>query len=613
MSTYFAEQELAHYVFQMTKQLPKVVFSLVSCDNEFLSPLFDDAYWIDIHQGRGEIKGINERSLLLGTYYALEQWGISFLKPGKANEIIPNISIHQCTLVYHGKPSKRHRIMCIEGSNSLENVLDMIDFIPKIQMNGYFIQFKEPYEFFDRWYSRKNHPTAQGIKLSHSDVSVMQKKIVQEIKKRNLVYHAVGHGWTSEVLGYNPYGWHQEDPKNINHERHEWIAQIKGKRELFNGIPMNTQLCYSNVDVQQIFSDYVVNYAELHPEIDVLHVWLADDFNNFCECESCRKEKPSTFYIRILNLIDKKLSAKNIPTKIMFLLYYELLWPSTTEKIINMSRFIMMFAPITRTYTTSFRDYDLSNLESTMPEFVLNQSKFPSDLVSNLKYLKAWQHHFKGDTVLFDYHLMWDGFKELTHLDLSKVIYHDIMMLDRLNIDGMISCQLQRQFFPHGFAVSVLGHSLTYSHFNVETFEKKYFVMMYGTHASYVLDTLHHIKEFSSHAYLRRETPMIDIDLSKQFALGAIYVKNASIELKERATVDLDYSKDMELFTFYLNFIHRYFELLSMKASGMHKDVIEAHTQSFINDFMAYEDRFQSEFDGYYAAFLVKELMQNEW
>jgi hypothetical protein len=60
MSTYFAEQELAHYVYQMTKQLPKVVFSLVSCDNELLSPLFDDAYWIDIHQGRGEINGINE-------------------------------------------------------------------------------------------------------------------------------------------------------------------------------------------------------------------------------------------------------------------------------------------------------------------------------------------------------------------------------------------------------------------------------------------------------------------------------------------------------------------------------------------------------------------------
>lgn len=613
MSTYFAEQEFNHYVLRMTKQLPKVVFSLVSCGDELLSPVFDEVYWIDIHQGIGEIKGINERSLLLGVYYCLEQWGVSFLKPGKMNEILPNINIHQCTLVYQGKPSKRHRIMCIEGSNSLENILDMIDFIPKIQMNGYFIQFKEPYEFFDRWYSRKNHPTEKGIKLSHDDVSEMKQKIVYEIKKRNLIYHAVGHGWTSEVLGYNSYGWYKEDQNSIKHDRSEWMAQIKGKRELFKGIPMNTQLCYSNVDVQQMFSDHVAKYAELHPEIDVLHVWLADDFNNFCECEACRKENPSTFYIRILNLIDKKLSAKNIPTKIMFLLYYELLWPSMTEKIENMSRFIMMFAPITRTYTKSFKDYDFSNLEATLPEFVLNQSTFPADLVSNLKYLKAWQNSFKGDTILFDYHLMWDGLKELTHLDLSRVLYHDIMMLDHLNINGMISCQLQRQFFPHGFAVSVLGHALANDHLDVESFEKKYFGMMYGLHTNFVLDTLHHIKKFSSHAYLRREVPMIDINLSRKFALGVMYVKDALINFNEKRTTELNDSRELELFAFYLEFTRRYLQLLSMKSSGTSRDVLETHTQSFINDFMMYENQFQSEFDGFYAAFLVKELMQTEW
>ena len=50
------------------------------------------------------------------------------------------------------KPSYRHRAVCIEGAVSYEHVADMIDFLPKIAMNGYFVQFKKPYVFFERWY-----------------------------------------------------------------------------------------------------------------------------------------------------------------------------------------------------------------------------------------------------------------------------------------------------------------------------------------------------------------------------------------------------------------------------------------------------------------------------
>lgn len=48
--------------------------------------------------------------------------------------------------------SLRHRGVCIEGADSLENILDFIDWLPKMGYNSFFLQFKLPYTFMARWY-----------------------------------------------------------------------------------------------------------------------------------------------------------------------------------------------------------------------------------------------------------------------------------------------------------------------------------------------------------------------------------------------------------------------------------------------------------------------------
>ena len=90
--------------------------------------------------------------------------------------------------------------MCIEGVVSLENVLDMIDWMPKVGYNGYYIQFEDAYAFFDRWYSREStvkEPEYFDHAMAEKYVDIIEKAV----KDRGLLLMRMGHGWTC-----NPFG-----------------------------------------------------------------------------------------------------------------------------------------------------------------------------------------------------------------------------------------------------------------------------------------------------------------------------------------------------------------------------------------------------------------------
>ena len=109
----------------------------------------DDAIYINTKNNTGIISGNNARSTLIATYRFLKEKGFCFLKPGKEYEIHPDTLSNDGVYVCE-KASYRHRGVCIEGSVFQKNLFDMIDWLPKAAMNGYFIQFQLPREFFDR-------------------------------------------------------------------------------------------------------------------------------------------------------------------------------------------------------------------------------------------------------------------------------------------------------------------------------------------------------------------------------------------------------------------------------------------------------------------------------
>ena len=476
---------------------------------------FDDEIYIDIVSGRGIIAGINPRSVLLGVYRFLYEAGCRWLRPGPDGEYIPHKSMSDIRVKLTEKPSYRHRGVCIEGAVSHENVRDMIDWLPKIGMNSYFIQFREAYTFFDRWYSHIQNPlkTPEPFSLSKSREYVQMA--VDEIEKRGLIYHAVGHGWTCEPFGIPGLGWDKVEME-IKPEIKQYLASVGGKRELWNNTPINTNLCYSNPEVRRIIVNDITEYLKQHTGIDIIHFWLADDINNHCECEECSKTIPSDFYVMMINELDERLCIENINTKVVFLVYLDLLWKPETQTIKNYDRFILMYAP-TRSYSKSFAEsLDLLS-EAELPPYFRNKLKMPSSLNESLSFLNSWQKMFNRDSFDFDYHLLRDFVCDPGDIKVAGVLSTDIKNLAKIGLNGLMSCQAQRLFFPTGLSMYTMGHTLWDASKNFDDIAADYFLYSFGPEWQKCFEYLSSVSKLFDSEYMRGEKPRLNSDSAERF------------------------------------------------------------------------------------------------
>ncbi len=484
----------------------KNVIWLGLCDKVEKNTL-DDSILIDVKDGVGVITGSNYRSVLIAAYRFLKELGCAFLRPGKDGEVIPCKKINKAAVNVFVKESAsyRHRGVCIEGATAYEHVENMIDFLPKVAMNGYFFQFLTPTAFFRRFYNRKYNPYIDLADVSEQDIERMVKSLEVEISKRGLDYHATGHGWTCMPFGINANGWDVFDESEFDPEILNYMAEIDGKRGFKKGVPLNTNLCYSNPVVRNKMTDSIVEHCKKNPQINYMHFWLADGTNGHCECEECKKKRPSDFYVETLNELDKKLTAAAIDTKIVCLIYVDLLWAPEQEKIENPDRFVLMFAPITRTYSTAFADCNTGeNIE--LPPYVRNKLEMPKSVSLNLAMLKKWQNEqLSGDSFDFDYHLMWDHLIDPGYYSCAKLLHKDMANLDKIGLNGMMSCQGQRVFLPTGLPFYSMAAGLWDKKSKFEDVVNEYFTAAFGDDAKTVESYLASLSEIFDPVYMRRE------------------------------------------------------------------------------------------------------------
>lgn len=477
---------------------------------------FDDEIVINIHNGEGLVAGANPRSCLLAVYRLLQEAGCRFLRPGPDGELIPKVNWQKLEVHIDEKPSYRHRGICIEGAVSREVFLNILDWIPKNGMNAYFIQFMEGFTFFDRWYDHKNNPFVPSEAKSVEEVRQIMLEGIKAIQKRGLIYHAVGHGWTCEPFGIPGLSW--EPVTDIPEGVSQFFAEIDGKRDLYKGIPLNTNLCYGNPDVRDLIVDSIVDYAEKHPETDLIHFWLADGSNNQCECSLCRGTRPSDFYVMMLNQLDQALTRHHLSHRIVFLIYVDLLWQPEKEKIENPDRFVLMFAPITRTYSQPVTpDKDLP---SPRP-YVRNKLTFPKSASENIVFLKSWQALIgggKGDSFDFDYHMMWDHYKDPGYEILAEILHADIQNLAEFNLNGLISCQVQRLFFPSPLLMMVMAKTLWKRNLDLESIAKDTYKSAFGSDWEEVRSFLKELSRLFNPPWLRLEQPLIDPEQASRLA-----------------------------------------------------------------------------------------------
>ena len=242
-----------------------------------------------------------------------------------------------------------------------------------------------------------------------------------------------------------------------------------------------------------------------NPDVDYLHIWLADEYNNVCECEQCRRTTPSDQYAALLNRIDRRLSAEGLDTRLVFLLYQELLWPPVKERLHNPDRFVLMFAPISRTFEESYRLED--GAAQPLPAYVRNRIALPADLRENLAFLRGWQEQFCADSFVYDYPLGRAHYGDFGYIHISRVIHEDARKLDRLGLNGYISCQELRAGLPNTLPNYVMGRVLLDRDSDIDALVNEYFSAAYGDRWELAKECLSALSDLQMCDYLNGKGP----------------------------------------------------------------------------------------------------------
>ena len=341
----------------------------------------------------------------------------------------------------------------------------------------------------------------------------------------------------------------------------------------------------------------VVDYAKTHPDTDVLHFWLADDFNNVCECEACSKKRLSDWYVMILNEIDELLTESGLGVKIVFLVYMELYWAPLTEQIRNPDRFLLMFAPIFRSYTLPF---DVTGNWKTRPPMPYEKNKmtYPSDAAEYLAFLEGWKKAFRGDGFDFDYHLMWDINRDFGGETIAKVLFEDIRSLKKIGLNGFLSCQIQRAFYPNGLAFYVMGRALFDGQIGYEALREEYYRGAFGKHAPFAMRFYETLERTVPFSYFKEETDgKTALPLLRE---AQAFLRKTLSEFPADAEDDTR-RESLEILRFTAENALRTAEVLILKEEGAPAGQVQEAAAARRRFFNENELRFQPYADGFYV------------
>lgn len=608
----FAAEELKKYLFLMTGEDAVIngkevgftlgLMSEFGLDAAVSDIRYDDVIYIDTTETDGIIAGSNPRSVLIAVYEYLRQNGCRWFYPGRSGECIPRKAPH--ALKYRHAPRNRFRGPCIEGSVSQRNVLDMIDFLPKVGMNTFMSQFLKPTVFYQR--KLKTPTTDESSRIIGVDEVVAYKKEFEgEVAKRGLGYQDMGHGWCVLPFGISADSWHLSTPEDFAPEDLQYTALVGGKRGFIReGAPLVIQPCLSNTEGRRRIATYVADFAARHPYIEVLHVWLGDGSKNHCECEECRKKTASDWYVIFLNELDEILTERRLDTRIGFAEYSDTVFAPECESLKNPERFVMTFAPITREYTKT-----LTGHKEPMRRYVRNGDNYLRTLDDYLQYFEAWQDVQRVDSFAFEYHFWRYALMDMTGLDIARRIFEDIRLYDSLGFSGLVACGSLRQFFPSALPFYVMARALYDESVGFEELLDEFLAFCYGKEAKKYCDYLYAVREIFDFEYMlakksidASKTLYYDPDRAEKFRT----VPSLTAKMREDATADMKNAEsDLErlslrLFLHYADYLDAVAKFLYPVALGD----LEGAKDTFAPLLSEWKDR-EREIDPYFDAWLT--------
>ena len=186
---------------------------------------------------------------------------------------------------------------------------------------------------------------------------------------------------------------------------------------------------------------------------------------------------PSDWYMVIMNELDAELTARKLETRIVFIAYVDTLWGPEKVTIKNPERFSLLYAPVTRSYTSSITE------DTVIPEplpYVRNAWQKPVGAEENLALLNTWKKNWKGPVFCYEYHFWRHQFTDPGGITFAKRIWEDIRGIKYMGIDGFVEDGSQRSGFPNAFPVYVYAATLFDREIPFETLMEDYFFHIYG-------------------------------------------------------------------------------------------------------------------------------------
>ena len=178
-----------------------------------------------------------------------------------------------------------------------------------------------------------------------------------------------------------------------------------------------------------------------------------------------------------MNEIDEALSAEKLDTRIAFISYVDTMFAPMTERIKDPDRFLLVFAPISRSY---------ENIEHTfceemkIREYHRNNNEYPRSLEESLLYFEEWKKSYVGVNVGFEYHFWRHQCYYVGGLELAELVHRDVKYYKSRGVDGIIEDGSQRSFFPNGLAFYTYARTLYDTSLTLEEIEEDYFSHAYG-------------------------------------------------------------------------------------------------------------------------------------
>lgn len=450
-----AKKELIHWLTAATR---KPLFSITTSpkDADILLGTFEDLgnllpearsndRWIDqvivrSQDGKLILAGSNPRSVLFAVYTYLDQLGFAWLIPGEEGQVIPRLKDipldgfdidHQASLIYRG--------FGLAGAYTVEQGQEFLRWMARNRLNHLFIEGHSAKTRFEM---------ALGHSITPAQAHRYDKQLVGTAKELGLIYESMGHGWTAWTLGFPP-GSKKQEKYELKPPYLDMAAMLNGQRGIYHNSPGNTQLCLSNPRSGKIMAGLIRDFAAKAPkEMDVLSVWMADGFNNWCECEQCAKVHPSDLWVQLINRISREVHRVRPDMRVEVLSYSVLMEPPPNERIDNRhGNIILMYAPFIRCYEHTLDDPKCLTgrpLQTFPPANKLyhpmNGEYFP--------LFKQWLEDFHGTNYVFDYYCWLPIKRDFFEGNVPEMMCHDMKSYPGHGITGMVDCSRAQSFWP---------------------------------------------------------------------------------------------------------------------------------------------------------------------